>query len=533
MRSRTRSPHRRTAAVLTAAAVLVGTALSLPRSAPLDTPVAAAAAETPAGAAALPPAYGWFEPNSVWNGDFGDPTVVRVGGTYYAYASPVGGRVLPVLTSTDLSTWKVHPRYAPPSPRPGERGYTDAAIPEEIRRWSGGNQWAAYDNNDALVRRPGWGVTAPDSWVDRNYWAPGVLQIGSTWFAYSPVMERPGRFCLTVASATSPLGPFRDISGAGPIQCEDIAVDPGGSIDPFGYHDDATGRNYLMWKSSGKVDHHASSIKAVELGGNGLPLPSAPVKLLETDSGSPWEGFTIENPSMVTFGGTLYLFYSANLSDPLDTIGHSTYASGYAICRNGPLAPCERAASKVPLLSTNGTAQGPGGSSAFVAADGSLRMAYATFWLGENIGGPVPNPRRMGIATLLRNGDGTLRVADGTGPVSPVQGLWAAHGGAAGLLGPAVTAEANLGDLAAAEHFRSGSIYWSTATGAHVVLGAIRDKWASIGWQNSPLGFPTTDETWLGNGAVSHFQGGSIYWSPATGAHVVQGAIRDRWAADG
>jgi hypothetical protein len=540
VRSRTRSPRRRTAAVLTAATVLLGAALATAHQAAPAMPLATAATE----AAALPPAYGWFDPGAAWTGDFGDPTVVRVGDTYYAYASPVGGRLLPVLTSTDLRTWTPRTRYAPAGARPFENGYdpmTDRAFPAEIKAWARANlsdpfaqSWAAYDNNDALVTRPSWGVPAPDSWVTRSYWAPGVFQIGSTWYAYSPVFVGNGRFCLTVASATSPLGPFRDISGSGPIQCEDPAVDPGGSIDPAGYHDDATGKDYLMWKSSGKIDSHASSIKAVELGSNGLPKPGAqPVKLLETDSASPWEGFTIENPSMVRSGGTTYLFYSANLSDPLDRIGHSTYASGYAICRNGPLAPCDRAPAKVPLLSSNGTAQGPGGSSAFVAADGSLRMAYATFWLGENIGGPVPNPRRMGIATLLRNSDGTLRVADGTGPVSPVQALWAARGGAAGALGPAVTAETNLGDVAAAEHFRNGSVYWSTTTGAHSVQGAIRDKWASLGWQAGALGFPTTDEAPLAGGAVSHFQGGSVYWSAAAGAHAVRGAIRDRWAAAG
>ncbi|QXG77175.1 family 43 glycosylhydrolase [Modestobacter sp. L9-4] len=541
MRSRTRTP-RRTVAALAAATVLLGGVLTLAQPPATETPLTTAADD--AGVTALPPAYGWFEPDTVWNGDFGDPTVVRVGNTYYAYASPVGGRVLPVLTSTDLRTWKVHPRYAPPGSVPYQNGFdplTDRSVPAEVQSWASrlplstlDRGWSAFNNNDALVSRPTWGVRAADSWVDRNYWAPGVFPIGSTWYAYSPVLYSDGRFCLTVASATSPLGPFRDVSGGGPIQCEDAAVDPGGSIDPAGYHDDATGKDYLMWKSSGKVDHHPSSLKAVELGSNGLPKPGAPVvKLLETDSASPWEGFTIENPSMVRFGGTTYLFYSANLSDPLDRIGHSSYASGYAICRNGPLAPCERAAAKVPLLSSNGTAQGPGGSSAFVAADGSLRMAYATFWLGENIGGPVPNPRRMGIATLLRNGDGTLRVADGTGPVSPVQALWASRGGAAGALGPAVTAETNFGDVAAAEHFRNGSVYWSTTTGAHSVQGAIRDKWASLGWQGGTLGFPTTDEVALAGGAVSHFQGGSVYWSPGGGAHVVRGLIRDAWAASG
>ncbi|AKK08259.1 LGFP repeat protein [Corynebacterium testudinoris] len=84
-------------------------------------------------------------------------------------------------------------------------------------------------------------------------------------------------------------------------------------------------------------------------------------------------------------------------------------------------------------------------------------------------------------------------------------------------------------------HFQGGSIYWSAATGAHTVQGAIRDRWATKDWEAGSLGLPTTDERFTPNGAgkYNHFQGGSIYWSAATGAHTVQGRIRDYWAKVG
>jgi hypothetical protein len=84
-------------------------------------------------------------------------------------------------------------------------------------------------------------------------------------------------------------------------------------------------------------------------------------------------------------------------------------------------------------------------------------------------------------------------------------------------------------------HFQGGSIYWTPSTGAHEVHGAIRDKWASMGWERSFLGYPLTDETPTpdGIGRFNHFQGGSIYWTSSTGAHEVHGAIRDKWAAMG
>ncbi len=82
-------------------------------------------------------------------------------------------------------------------------------------------------------------------------------------------------------------------------------------------------------------------------------------------------------------------------------------------------------------------------------------------------------------------------------------------------------------------HFTGGSIYWSAGTGAHVVRGVIRDTWARQGWENGGLGFPVTDEGPASGGAVSVFEGGSLLWSPATGAHLLKGAIREHWTALG
>jgi hypothetical protein len=79
--------------------------------------------------------------------------------------------------------------------------------------------------------------------------------------------------------------------------------------------------------------------------------------------------------------------------------------------------------------------------------------------------------------------------------------------------------------------YDGGSIYWSPQTGAREVHGAIRDKWASVGWERSLLGYPTTDEipTPDGGGRYNRFEGGWIYWSPQTGAHEVHGWIGGYW----
>ncbi|MEN8583066.1 choice-of-anchor D domain-containing protein [Burkholderia sp. RS01] len=124
----------------------------------------------------------------------------------------------------------------------------------------------------------------------------------------------------------------------------------------------------------------------------------------------------------------------------------------------------------------------------------------------------------------------------------PIRALWASLGSEKGLLGYPTTDVGGTADGAGQYSHFSGSggasIYWSPKTGAHEVHGAIRAKWVALGWEKGPLGYPTTNVggTADGAGQYSHFSGSggaSIYWSPKTGAHEVHGGIRARWAALG
>ena len=117
-----------------------------------------------------------------------------------------------------------------------------------------------------------------------------------------------------------------------------------------------------------------------------------------------------------------------------------------------------------------------------------------------------------------------------------IRDKWASLGWERSFLGYPTTDELVTPDQRGRfNHFEGGSIYWTPQTGAHEVHGAIRDKWASLGWERSFLGYPTTDElvTPDQRGRFNHFEGGSIYWTPQTGAHEVHGAIRDKWASLG
>jgi hypothetical protein len=100
-------------------------------------------------------------------------------------------------------------------------------------------------------------------------------------------------------------------------------------------------------------------------------------------------------------------------------------------------------------------------------------------------------------------------------------------GGAGGFLGQPRGPEKNTPDgRGPYTHFEGGSIYWTPETGAHEVHGAIRNKWADMGWERSFLGYPTTDEkqTPDGRGRYSRFEGGTIYWTPEGGARAERGA---------
>lgn len=86
-------------------------------------------------------------------------------------------------------------------------------------------------------------------------------------------------------------------------------------------------------------------------------------------------------------------------------------------------------------------------------------------------------------------------------------------------------------------HFQGGSIYFSPGTGAWQVGGAVQDKWRDLGWERSFLGYPTSNETGTpdGVGRYNSFAGenGAIYWTPGTGAREIHGAIRTRWTQIG
>lgn len=103
--------------------------------------------------------------------------------------------------------------------------------------------------------------------------------------------------------------------------------------------------------------------------------------------------------------------------------------------------------------------------------------------------------------------------------ISAIRAKWLALGGASSFLGQPLAEELSTPDGSGQYSvFQGGHIYWTATTGAHEVHGAIRDKWAAMGWELSPYGYPTSDEQdHPDGGRVSYFERGSIRWTNIKG----------------
>ncbi|HYV95284.1 MAG TPA: hypothetical protein VE978_26145 [Chitinophagales bacterium] len=77
-----------------------------------------------------------------------------------------------------------------------------------------------------------------------------------------------------------------------------------------------------------------------------------------------------------------------------------------------------------------------------------------------------------------------------------------------------------------------GYIYFSPATGAHNLQGKILEKWNSLHADRGLLGYPIEDVRNASDniGQFQRFQNGMIYWTPSTGAHEIHGTILEKWS---
>ena len=276
-----------------------------------------------------------------FDGDAPDPDIVTSGSTYYAFTTGTAlGNHLQVLVDTSGS------------PESGWRSTTGLSY-----------------GSSALPVVPAW------EQVDTQT-SPGVFYRNGHWIMYYDAAQHgyagdTGHDCLSVATAATltPTNAVFTDSSTGPLVCQ---ASLGGAIDPSPFIDSRTGVAYLVWKSNDGGSTQGASIWSQQLSADGMSLVGAPTDLLDQDSARyPWEG-TIENPQLIEQVGKYVLVYSAGKYDS------SGYSEAYALCE-GPTSPCT-AGSSTQVLTSSGSASGPGGGSLFRDSANNWMLAYAA-WL--------------------------------------------------------------------------------------------------------------------------------------------------------
>ncbi|MEM8523616.1 MAG: hypothetical protein AAGG68_03180 [Bacteroidota bacterium] len=168
--------------------------------------------------------------------------------------------------------------------------------------------------------------------------------------------------------------------------------------------------------------------------------------------------------------------------------------------------------------------------------------------LGTRIGNPITTQTRPfeeqiqkyqgGTIYLKKDFENSTRKVDIYAVWGAIHTKWMQSGGLDGKLGAPMTDELVTPDKKGRfNHFKGGSIYWTPQTGAHIVWGEIRALWSKMGWERSPLGYPITDEIATpkpkDHGRYNHFESGSIYWTPETGAQYIPKDIFEAWGKVG
>ncbi|KAF2165110.1 glycoside hydrolase family 43 protein [Zasmidium cellare ATCC 36951] len=297
--------------------------------------------------------------------DFPDPTIIKVGNTWYAFASQSAYDYkdikVQLATSTDFNTWTV-------------------------------------TGKDAL------GSMAP--WVKTDgpaVWAPSVSQRadGSFLMYYSAVTNTAGNgayHCVGTATSDSVEGPYNSNSDE-PFACP---IDQGGALDASAFID-TDGTNYALYKVDANSKGHGgvcgntvepivkTPIMIQKVQADGTTKIGDPVELIHnTDRDGP----LVEAPYMIRNSDGVYmLFFSSNCYTSAD------YDVSYATS-SSPTGPFAKTTTPLFVTGVLGTI-GPGGAS--VASDGTSMVLH-----GYENDQKVGNVRSMFVVSIAPQGQKVL-----------------------------------------------------------------------------------------------------------------------------
>jgi xylan 1,4-beta-xylosidase len=256
--------------------------------------------------------------NPIVPGDHPDPTIIRVGNSYWtASTSGDWAPEFPLLRSNDLRRWTAAGAIFPQSP----------------------------------------------SWASGSFWAPELVNDGGHILVYYVGRKLGGPLCVAVATADRPEGPYVD---HGPLVCQ-----TDGSIDPAMARDEK-GHPFLIWKEDGNSIGRPTPIWAQPLADDLIHLTGEPTQLIVNDPAT-WEGGVVEAPYIMRHDGHFYLFYAGNAC-----CGSACrYAEGVA--RAGHLLGPWTKDPANPIIRPNSNWKCPGHGTAVETASGKDYFIYHAY----------------------------------------------------------------------------------------------------------------------------------------------------------
>ncbi|MCE6989623.1 glycoside hydrolase family 43 protein [Dyadobacter sp. CY323] len=195
--------------------------------------------------------------NPVISGDFADPSVIRVGNTYYAAGtSSEWGPAYPIYTSKNLVDWE----YVGP---------VFAELPE---------------------------------WTMGSYWAPELYYRNNTFYVYYTARRKSDqKSFIGVASTKDLKSGFKD---------HGIIIEwTNEAIDAFIVED--KGKLFITWKAYGLDKGRQIEILGAELSADGMKVTGKEFSMIKADAAG-WEGGGAEGQSIFKRGNYWYMLYSGN-----------------------------------------------------------------------------------------------------------------------------------------------------------------------------------------------------------------------------
>ena len=307
----------------------------------------------------------------VIDSNFPDPAYIKVGGTYWAFATN---------------------KHADPH---------SGQINVQVARSNDFQDWDLLGDVDALPTVGAWSIGS-------HVWAPDVVQLddGSFLLYYSaPPRTEPSKHCVGTATSKNVTGPYTP--AAQPLICP---LDQGGAIDPEGYKD-ADGTRYVIYKVDGNSmnrpgeSFRSTPIMLQQVQADGVTRVYDPIQLLDR---SERDGTLIEAPAMARYQPkdhskppVYVLFYS---SDDFTTPNYDvSYATSSSV--KGPFAR-----SNAALLKTGDAGNklvGPGGLDCGVD---STQVVFHSIRTSSDDGSVQELIRTMWTANLTVTDDGDLKI---------------------------------------------------------------------------------------------------------------------------